>query len=410
MDHDHRDAAGDFYYYSKTSRSVAIVQGTAGVLSCVTAATLFIHLLVVTAYPLIYKRVNGVSAAHDGGENTKLKTQVSLFLMALFASDTFQSFCGMMQIRWAAKGGVELHSAACRLQGVALLAGDLGVCYFNVVMAVHTFMTIVMRKTMSTAGEISVLGLFEGMTNASAAVTTIIIVAGWALAVLFSLLGPFAIATEAKGSFYGLAGLWCFVTDEYSGPRVYLHYLPIYISVFMLLVIYIAVFWKLRMRERTSQRSGTLSTTQRATILNENPNLRVHYNKVANKLLWYPSTYLCLILPISIGRVIQIGGRSLPQPFMSFAITILMLSGFVNGLIYVFTRKALSPFSSWAPQRKADLSFLKKRSETTPTYAVWVTHEQQQNTPGDDKYAESVELSDGIGKHGGKHDPEAGSI
>jgi hypothetical protein len=97
------------------------VQGTAGVMSCVTAATLFIHLTVVTIWPMVSRRLNGVSAAHDGGENTKLKVQVSLFLMALFASDTFQSFCGMMQIRsfalWTAttkQNSYGLHRLGCQ--------------------------------------------------------------------------------------------------------------------------------------------------------------------------------------------------------------------------------------------------------------------------------------------------------
>jgi len=75
------------------------VQGTAGLISCIIASTLFLHLAVVTIYPLIQRRMNGVSAAIDGGENNKLKTQVSIFLMALFAGDMFQSLCGMMQLR-----------------------------------------------------------------------------------------------------------------------------------------------------------------------------------------------------------------------------------------------------------------------------------------------------------------------
>ncbi|KAH7100815.1 family A G protein-coupled receptor-like protein [Auriculariales sp. MPI-PUGE-AT-0066] len=382
---DHHNTTDGFYSYSKSSRSVAIVHGTAGVLSCVTAATLFVHLAAITIYPMISRRRHGVAAAHDGqGDSSSLKTQVSLFLMALFASDTFQSFAGMIQIRWAAMGGVQTHSAACRLQGVAFLAGDLGVCYFNVIVAVHTFVTIVLRKTISIP------------------TTFAIIVGGFALAVLFALVGPFAIATKEKGEFYGLAGEWCFVTDAYPGPRVYLHYVPIYASVLMLVVIYVSVFWKLRQRERSSQHSGTINS-QRPV---ENPGLRTYLNKVANKLLWYPTAYLCLVLPISIARVVQLGGKELPRAFMLVAITILILSGFVNGVIYVFTRKALSPFSSWSPQRKADL-FSLRRSNTAPTYAVWVTEERQQHGPDDKSTRNSIEMGPpGLDQLRTKHDSE----
>ncbi|KAH7101839.1 family A G protein-coupled receptor-like protein [Auriculariales sp. MPI-PUGE-AT-0066] len=372
MDSRSYDPARDMYMYSRTSRSIAIVHGTAGVLSCIVASTLFAHLAIVALYPMICRRFNSVSAGHDGGDNTKLKTQVSLFLMALFASDILQSIGGMLQLRWATIGGVGLHSSMCRLQGVAIMAGDLGVCYFNVVMAVHTFITIVLRRTITTFATVTIIAI------------------GFLLVFMFSFVGPFAIATKEKGPFYGLAGLWCFVTDPYSGPRVYLHYVPIYVSLFMLLVIYISVFWKLRMRDCASQNTGT---SGRASVLPENHHLRPYYAKVANKLLWYPTAYLCLVLPISMGRVVQAGNPNLKPPpqFMNFAITVLMLSGFVNGIIYGFTRKALSPFSTWAPQRKTDLSFLKRRSELPPTYAVWVTQERQQDAPGEEKYETSVQ-------------------
>jgi hypothetical protein len=43
-------------------------------------------------------------------------------------------------------------------------------------------------------------------------------------------------------------------------------------------------------------------------------------------------------------------------------------------------------------------------------YAVWVTQEQQQNNPGEDKYAESVELSDSLGKSQKKQDLDTSSF
>lgn len=379
------------FVYSPLSRRVAIIQGTAGILSCITATTLFTHLAFVIIKPLVQMRLRGAPSAQDGRGNSYLKSQVSVFLMALFASDVFQSLGGMMQIRWASLGGVQLHSPACTAQGVALLAGDLGVCYFNVVVAVHTFLTIVVRKTMS------------------ATVTALVVLGGFIFAALFAVIGPLALETKAKGPFYGIAGTWCFITNEYPGPRVWLHYFEIYVSVFALIFIYVAVFWKLRTRQPTSR--GSVSHSQRANSPQDTPsNLHSQFNKVANRLLWYPTAYLCIVLPISIARLCQLAGNQPSQEFMNFSVTILMMSGFVNGIIYPLTRKALSPFPSWGSQRKSVSSSI-QRGTQSPTYAIWVTQERQQHTgDGDDKFAVAVELRDGVVEIKHDHDPETASV
>lgn len=360
--------------YSANARRVAIVQATAGCLSCVTAATMIGHISFLTVRPYIVRWRHGI--VQDGGESTFLKRQVGLFILCLFISDLFQSLTGMMQIRWADKGGVDIFSAACRAQGVALFAGDLGTCYFNVVIAIHTFVTIVTRKAITPLGAILIIG------------------GGWVWVIVMTLIGPLALEDE-RGSFWGIAGLWCFIPDEYGGPRVWLHYFPIYCSAFVIFVVYGSVFWKLRRHLQASQ--GT-SQTQRTTnpVADEQQARTAQVSNVANKLLWYPTSYLCLILPISIGRIVNLRGNYAPQWYLNLGITLLYLSGFVNGIIYASTRRALAPIY-WPTQRRPNLSFLKKRTAAPTTYAVWVTHEEEHHEPGEEsKYAVALELSDSV--------------
>lgn len=141
-----------------------------------------------------------------------------------------------------------------------------------------------------------------------------------------------------------------------SGPRVWLHYFPIYISAFIIFVVYGSVFWKLQRHVHHSQ--GT-SQSQSRTVDEQQAGRNAQVNNVANKLLWcvspailpalanlQPGTqyvrpppdgeaarltqaaaYICLILPISIARVVVLRGTKVPGWFTNMGITILFLSG-----------------------------------------------------------------------------------
>ncbi|KZV85049.1 family A G protein-coupled receptor-like protein [Exidia glandulosa HHB12029] len=368
--------------YSTYAWRVAIVQATAGCLSCVTAATLIIHIVYSSIRPYIIRRRQGMA---PDSETSFLKRQVILFILCMLISDLFQSLTGMMQIRWASRGQVDIDSAACRAQGVALMAGDLGTCYFNVVISIQTFLTIVARKNISP--------FYAG----------VLVICGWIFVVIMTLVGPVALQDD-RGPFWGIAGIWCFIPDEYSGPRVWLHYFPIYISAFIIFVVYGSVFWKLQRHVHHSQNTSQSHRTTNGIADEGQAGRNAQVNNVANKLLWYPISYICMILPISIARIVVLRGTKVPGWYTNLGITILFLSGFVNGIIYASTRRALAPIL-WPTERRGGssnpMSFLKRqpRAPVPTTYAVWVTHEEERHdADGESKYAVALELTDAPGR------------
>ncbi|KAH7104918.1 family A G protein-coupled receptor-like protein [Auriculariales sp. MPI-PUGE-AT-0066] len=361
---------GQRFVYSTSDRRVAIGHSIAGILSCLTASTLILHLSYIMLQPVLQRRQTGTAREP---ESNALKRQVSLFLIFLFMADLLQSVTGLMQIRWASKGYIDVNSAACRTQGVALMAGDLGVSYYNVVMAVHTFLTIITLRSISMR------------------VAVIVIAIGQIFMTVLTLIGPL-VMTDERGRFFGIAGLWCFISDAYVSPRFWLHYFIMYLSILIIFVVYIWVFWKLRMRQRTSIRT---ESQVMSNPLGDQTQVRAsHYNSVSYKMLSYPTSYAIIVLPISIGRLMQVTGNQPPQEFLNFGIGLLMLSGFVNGVIYVLTRKTLSPFQYWHTPRPR-LSFL-RRDRPSNTPVIWVQTERQRHEGLDSKY--SVELGDSGGR------------
>lgn len=369
---------GQELVYSTYEWRVACVQGAIACLSCVTAATLISHIVYSSVCVLCRRK-------KVEGESSFLKGQMKLFIICMLVSDLFQSFSGIVQLRWASHGRIDGSSPVCRAQGIALMAGDLATGYFNVAIAIQTFMTIVARKTITPACSV------------------LVIAGGWLYVLVLTLAGPVAIQ-DARGPFWGIAGLWCFIPDPYAGPRVWLHYCPIFTTAAIIVVMYGSVFWKLRQHTHRSGAVRTLSFRRRpANLLSDEDQARrlaqAQVNRIAYKLLWYPMSYMAIVMPISISRIAILNGVSVPAWYTNLGVSILFLSGFINGVIYISTRRALTPLSR-TPARGPfiPLSLFKRGKEegpATPTvYTVWVTRQEEQYNEPDSASTFALELRD----------------
>ncbi|CAG8672064.1 10664_t:CDS:2, partial [Acaulospora colombiana] len=96
---------------------------------------------------------------------------------------------GIFQLVWASRSGIT-EGPLCTAQAAMLLFGDNGTAFWNVVISIHTFWTVVLGKRMSTVA------------------VAFLIATGWTLCVILTVIGPLAIQTPAKGPFYSIAGAW----------------------------------------------------------------------------------------------------------------------------------------------------------------------------------------------------------
>jgi len=279
---------------------------------------LLLHMISVAVAPLCFPN----RSQRQDGERVFLRRQLGVFIVCLFMSDFIQSISGMIQIRWASQGGID-DGAACTIQAALLLAGDLGTCMWNAVVAVHTFMTIALRATMPNW------------------VVAAIVVLGWSTLLLLALIGPFAIQSHELGPVYGIAGNWCFLTNNYADVRLWIHYIPILISLAFILILYVLLF--LSLRGNLLIHEGRITIRRRSSVWSVAELPSPHLTAVAKRMLWYPISYVVIVLPITVARLASLHGDNVPQWVWNFAITLLFLSGFINVIIYTSTRQALSP-------------------------------------------------------------------
>ncbi|EJD44261.1 hypothetical protein AURDEDRAFT_114352, partial [Auricularia subglabra TFB-10046 SS5] len=361
-------------HFDGGTRRAVIVTALAGLLSCLMVSFLLIHIVSVAFVPLCIRTQRG---GGQDGERVFLRRQLGVFVVCLFLSDFVQSISGMIQIRWAAHSRID-DGPTCTAQAVTLLAGDLGTCLWNAIVALHTFTTIVLRRSVPKS------------------VVILLVVTGWTAVIIASIIGPLAIHNSTNGPFYGIAGKWCFITDAYADARLWIHYVPILISAFIIFLLYAMVF--LALRGNIIADDGGIDLRRRPSSSSVNSDIAsAQVTAIAKKMLWSPISYVIIVLPIAIARLISLRGNMNAVPLLG--ITCLFLSGCVNVTIYTATRRALSPIH-WSrslfsrgvvypqPSRLAETLSTKSSGSGgqpgTPSFdktlaarTVWVTREQE---------------------------------
>ncbi|KZT35234.1 hypothetical protein SISSUDRAFT_1121737 [Sistotremastrum suecicum HHB10207 ss-3] len=249
------------------------------------------------------------------------RTHVGIFVLCLLFSDGIQALAGVTQVHWAVQGRI-IDDAACKFQAATFLLGDVGTAIWNAMIAILTFSHVVLRADLPNW----------------AVLTTVI--GGWALAVFLNIIGPTLIARPGV-EFFGISGGWCFITSSYDLPRIFLNYLPMFISAFIILVLYVILF--LNLRGHITYSTSHLSFSFRSRYSKEGGmNFKEAYVKsMSGKMLWYPAAYITLILPLSIARIAAVTGDNLPDWVWYMATSMMFSMGFVNVIIYCATRNLL---------------------------------------------------------------------
>lgn len=178
----------------------------------------------------------------------------------------------------------------------------------------------------------------------------------WLLLGLILSLGPAVLVTKEKGPFYGISGLWCWMTSHYPVERFVLEYAIEFLSAGCSFVLYTLVF--LRLRGNVAVHGWRFSFQRRVTVKGyssrhynavTDPSQNTHVMKVARQMMWYPVAYTILVVPIAAARFAQFSGKPVPYQVTVFAATIFMLSGFVNAVLFTTTRRVV-PASSIFPR------------------------------------------------------------
>ncbi|KAG8869176.1 hypothetical protein FRC20_002003 [Serendipita sp. 405] len=262
-------------------------------------------------------------------ERLFLRMQLGIFIVCMLVSDLIQSIAALIQARWAVTGRVS-PGAACWIQAAAIMFGDVSTAVWNSVIACHTFAIVVLGARIPTFW------------------ICVVMVCGWTIPFLVNIIGLVVVARPGQDFFGVTAAAWCFVADEYRTERIVLHYVPLIVAALIITIMYGLVSLTMRGNlQVTPIYRGCVpwcSFTFRRTRVSHRASGNTDHKQVAYlrtlslKMLWYPVVYICLILPITICRMVELRHTKAPQGLIFFAMTLLFLVGLSNVAIYVATR------------------------------------------------------------------------
>ncbi|KAF7298131.1 Git3 domain-containing protein [Mycena chlorophos] len=260
-----------------------------------------------------------------------VRTHVAAYFISLLISDLFQAIGSIMNARWIQDAVVETGSL-CTAQAVFKQLADVSTAVWTLVIAIHTFCLL----------------FLEIKSSRFTLYTTL--VAGWFGIGAIIIAGPAALNTQKHGPFYGISGYWCWIAPRWSGARVGLDYLFMFVAAFFSFILYMLVF--LRMRGNVIVEGRSISFRFSGATQWRGKHFGEQSLKIARQMLLYPIAYTIMILPIAASRFSSFAGDDVSFGVTLFTDSIFLLSGVVNVTLFAMARQLLPADSFRIPKWK----------------------------------------------------------
>ncbi|KAK6958311.1 hypothetical protein Daesc_001109 [Daldinia eschscholtzii] len=124
------------------------------------------------------------------------------------------------------------------------------------------------------------------------------------------------------------AGVWCWISSDNEGLRLSLHYIWIFIVEFGSILVYATGFYYLFRVKRSDK---IIVPARSAETM----------RKARTAMLAYAMVYTILSLPLAAGRMASMSNNQLSDEYYLFAGALFTCSGWVDTVLYTFTRRAL---------------------------------------------------------------------
>ncbi|KAF8156626.1 hypothetical protein B0H34DRAFT_468877 [Crassisporium funariophilum] len=281
--------------------------------------------LLAVLYLVLVKRVS---------LKTYKNTHMFGYFMSLLGANVLQSIGTVMNYHWVSLDRVKSGSY-CSAQGGIKQAGNIGVSFWSLVIAIHLFNLLFLRI----------------LSHKAVPVTVICIV--WLTILLIVVLGPAVAQTKARGPYFGISGAWCWITSNYPLHQIYLEYFFSFMSAGFSFILYSAVI--LRVRGNLAKGSDGkwrlqfLPPGQEWQLAVSRDMLDNAMLSFAKKMVWYPIAYTIILIPITITRFIEFGGSKVPFGATAFTAVIFNLMGFINVILVIYIERCF-PEPSTLPE------------------------------------------------------------
>ncbi|KAH9852137.1 hypothetical protein C2E23DRAFT_827684 [Lenzites betulinus] len=304
-------------YVSGEANGVLIL----AIISCISATAVTGLLLAIA--------LSAYNTRKSTSSNLFVRSHVAAYFVSLLLCEIFQTVGSIMNIRWYNQMAVT-YGPYCTVQGVVKHFSDVGSAYWSLIIAMNTFWILFLRWKLKRFVLISAL------------------VGGWSTIGAIVSAGPGLVQKVDHGPFYAISGYWCWIADDYPTERITMDYMIMFLSAALSFVMYVLVFLKLRGNVmlhgwRLSFRFGRVKSEHSARSVDS------HAVNVAKSMLLYPLAYTILLLPIAVTRFVEWTGHEVPFTVTILCDSIFLLSGTVNVVLFLTTRRVL-PVNSVIPR------------------------------------------------------------
>ncbi|KAL0936153.1 uncharacterized protein CTRU02_208368 [Colletotrichum truncatum] len=257
--------------------------------------------------------------------------QALVLVLNVLLADVLQASGFFLGVVWLSEDRIADESPTCWAQGWFISMGDLASSTFIATIAVHTYVSLVRGRKVSSK-------VFYG-----------VITFLWFFVLLMSVIGVFITNNGAKvGGFYVRDVTWCWINSEYEGMRLYLHYLWMLIMIIIGTVSYVLVFIHIYRKDKASGSvEKTVEDGSTASVLTST-NLPPHSPKEGRSearkrmlFLLYPLIFIVCTAPLALGRILSIGGIKLSSEYLCFAGAMITSNGWLDVLVFSTTRRTI---------------------------------------------------------------------
>jgi len=265
-------------------------------------------------------------------------THFQAYFVCLLLANTMQAWGNTMSLKWVEDHGV-YDGPFCAAQGGIIQGGNLGTAVWSFAISLHLFNLLFLRfKTPKM-------------------VSWGLIVFGWCFIFSIVFIGPVAIETTARGHFFGISDLWCWITHAYRTEQIFLEFFFQFFSVVANLFLHTVTLLRVRgnllrvdgrwrLRFVPPGDSWQLSLGRDFT---DSAMLRL-----VQHMVWYPVAFGVTVIPTGIVRLASFCGMEATLPIQAVAGSIFNLGGFVNVVLFLGARR-------WFPEPGAIPEFTAQR-------------------------------------------------
>ncbi|RPD64371.1 hypothetical protein L226DRAFT_603900 [Lentinus tigrinus ALCF2SS1-7] len=299
-------------YTPGESRGVMILS----IISCISATAVAGLLLAIA--------ISAWNTRKSTSSKLFVRSHVAAYFISMLLCEVAQTVGSIMSIRWVSQSAVS-YEPYCTVQGVVKHISDVGNAYWYVI-AMNTFWILFLRWPLKRY--ILVLAILTGWCAIGAIISA----------------GPAALQRVPTGPFYAISGYWCWISDEYASERITLDYMIMFLSALFCFIMYTLIF--LRLRGNILMHGGHITFRLRQDTSALAPkSVDTHVINIAKGMLLYPVAYTILLLPIAVCRFAEWTGHTVPFSVTIASDAVFLLSGFVNVVLFLTTRRVLPMYS-----------------------------------------------------------------